>query len=115
MPDIDNSTGTTYWSETDASNDQTAPNGFPEGTAPSAVDDWGRMIMGAVKRFWNRANPTISTSGSSGAYVYTPSNASFPTAYVQGECFSFKANFTSVGNDTLNVNSLGALGIYKIT
>jgi hypothetical protein len=110
MADIDNST---YWSETDASNNQAAPNGAPEGWSPASVNDWGRATMGAIKRFWDRINPTLSSTGSAGAYVYTPSNASYPTAYIQGETYSFKANFTSVGGDTLNVNSLGALGIYK--
>lgn len=69
--------------------------------------------MGGIKRFWNRMNPTYTTTGSAGAYVLTPSNTSYPTAYVQGERYCVKANFTSVGADTLNVNSLGALPIYK--
>jgi microcystin-dependent protein len=112
MADISNAT---YWSEIDATNDQSPPNGAPEGWSPASVNDWGRATMGAVKRSWDRSNPTVTSTGSAGAFVYTPSNASYPVAYVQGETYSFKANFTAVGGDTLNVNSLGALGIYKST
>ena len=103
----------TTWSELDASNDATPPAGWPAGMQPNQVEPAARAEMGGMKRFWDRINPTYTTTGSAGAYVLTPSNTSYPTAYVQGERYCVKANFTSVGADTLNVNSLGALPIYK--
>jgi microcystin-dependent protein len=116
MSDIDNANPSAQWSEIDGNNTAPAPDGFPQA---SGQDIWvdvpanGRAIMGAVKRFWDRINGTVFASGSAGAYVYTPSNTAFPAAYVQGETYTFKANVTSTGSDTLNVNGLGALPLYK--
>lgn len=118
MSDIDNANPSAQWSEIDGSNTAPAPDGFPQAGSP-AQDLWvdvpanGRALMGAIKRFWDRINGTVTATGSAGAYVYTPSNTAFPTAYVQGETYTFKANFTSAGGDTLNVNSLGAKPLYK--
>jgi hypothetical protein len=104
----------TNWSETDSSNNQTPPNGWPSAIMnPSQVEPTARAMMGAIKRFWDRMNGTITSGGSAGAYTYTPTNVSFPTAYVQGEIFTWRANFTSTGGDTLNVDGLGAKPIYK--
>lgn len=100
------------WSTTDASNSAAPPNGWPAGMFPNQVEPAARADKGGVKRWWERANPALSTTGSAGAYVITPSNASYPTGYTQGEVLCAKANFTAVGSDTLNYNSLGAKGIY---
>jgi hypothetical protein len=112
MAELNNS-GTGQWSETDANNTSPPPDGAPVGTFPNQAEGIWRAIMGALKRFWDRINGTVTTTGSAGAYVYAPSNTSFPTAYVQGETYVWRANFTSVGGDTLNINALGAKGIYK--
>lgn len=112
MADINNATD---WSETDGGNNQAPPNGFPTGMFPSGVNQGMRAVMGGIKRSWDRMNPVTTTTGSAGAYVLTPANISYPILYFQGEIYAFKANFTSVGNDTLNVNSLGAKVIYKQT
>lgn len=111
MPDLSAST----WNENDPQNNTTPPAGWPEGQMPSTVNDCARMMMGGLKRWWNRANPTLSAAGSAGAYTYTTANNLFPAAYQQGEVFSFKAPFTSVGADTFAVNSLVALPIYSRT
>lgn len=100
------------YSTTDGGNNASPPNGWPAGMFPNQVEPTARANMGAVKRWWERANPAISTTGSAGAYVLTPTNTSYPTAYTQGEVYCAKANFAAVGNDTLNVNGLGAKPIY---
>lgn len=92
MDDINDST---TWSEIEVNNSAPMPN------------------MAPIKRFWDRINGTVTTTGSAGAYVYTPTDTAFPTAYVQGETYSFTANFANIGGDTLNVNALGALPLYK--
>ena len=94
MDDINNST---VWSEVEVNNSAPMPN------------------MAPIKRFWDRINGTVNTTGSAGAYIYTPVPATtgFPSAYIQGETYTFKANFTSVGGDTLNVNALGPKQLYK--
>src|SRR6516225_8915203 len=106
MSDIE----TSNWSETAASNNAAPPNGMPEGMAPSGVNDSGREIMAAIKRDWNRRNPT-QTSGSS-ANAQTLAYTSAPAAYVQGQCFGFIAGLTNTGAATLNVSGLGAKNVY---
>jgi len=110
-----NNTGSGQWSEIDASNTSPSPDGWPSGTFPNQVEPIGRSTMGAIKRFWDRINGTVTTTGSSNAYVYTPTSTSFPTALVAGEKYTFKANFTNTGAATLNINSLGATNLYKQT
>lgn len=100
------------YSTTDGSNTAAPPNGWPAGMAPNNVEPSARANMGATARWWERANPKLATTGSAGAYVLTPSNTSYPTGYTQGEVYCGKANFASVGADTLNVNGLGAKNIY---
>lgn len=108
-----NSTTTNKWSETDASNTASPPDGAPAGMFPNQSEGVWRGTMATVQRFWNRINGSINTTGSSNAYIYTPVNTNYPTAYVQGEVYSFKANFANTGAATLNINSLGAKNIYK--
>jgi len=49
------------------------------------------------------------TTGSSNAYVLTPSPSI--GAYAEGQVLYFRANHTNTGASTLNVNSLGAIAI----
>ena len=114
MAELNNS-GTGQWSETDANNTSPPPDGAPVGTFPNQAEGIWRAMMGALKRFWDRINGTVTTTGTAGAYVYTPANTSLPAAYVQGETYVWRANFTSVGSDTLDVNGLGAKPLYKAT
>jgi microcystin-dependent protein len=110
-----NDLNSSSWSETDASNNSAPPAGWPAGMFPNQVEPTAQAMMGALKRFWNRINGAYSSTYASGGYVVTPSNTSYPIAYVQGERYSFKANQNSAGGDTLNWNGLGALAIYKPT
>jgi hypothetical protein len=99
------------WSETDGSNTGAPPTGWPANMPPNQVEPTARAMMGAKKRFWNRVNPTITTTGSTAVYTWA---ASFgPTALVQGEIYAFKAHQASVGGDTFNPNGLGAKPIYR--
>ncbi len=112
MAEINNS-GAGQWSETDAGNTSPPPDGAPAGTYPNQAEGIWRAMMGALKRSWDRINGTVTTAGSAGAYAYVPADVAFPTALVTGEIYTWRANFTSVGNDTLNVNALGARALYK--
>lgn len=60
----------------------------------------------------NKAETYATSTGSANAYVLTLSPV--PTAYVAGQEFEFKANFSNTGTSTLNVNSLGAKTINKL-
>lgn len=100
------------WFETDASNNKASPNGWPEGMMPSGVNDSARADKGALKRFWDRANPVQICTPASGVYTFTSGNLSYPTAYVKGETYSFIPGSASVGNDQFQINTLGAKPVY---
>lgn len=59
------------WSERDNRNAENAPLGFPPGL-PAQIELIGRMMMGAIKRFWNKINPAYLTGGTGDNYVVTP-------------------------------------------
>lgn len=68
---------TTSWSETDANNNTNPPFGWPANMLPNKVEPTARMMMGAIKRSWNRENPVyLTTQSTADSYVITPSDAS---------------------------------------
>src|SRR5579863_9336629 len=98
------------WSETAASNTCAVPNGLPANTLAASLYGVIHEIMGALKRDWDRANPTVTSSGTNTiALTYTIA----PTAYVLGDSFCFIAGGTNTGAATLNVNALGTKAITK--
>lgn len=99
------------WDPVAANNNATPPAGFPVGIAPSAVGGSEREARAALKRDWNRTHTTIASTGSANAYVLTFTGA--PASYINGQRFSFKANFANTGAATANVNTLGAVTIVK--
>jgi hypothetical protein len=106
-----NDVSSSNWAEADASNSVAAPNGFPEGMAPSSVNDAARMVMGAVKRFWDRINGTQVTTNSGNAYTLTYTVA--PAAYVTGEAYTFKVNAANTAAATLAIAPLPAVNLFK--
>lgn len=109
MSDISNA----FWSETDSSNNSASPNGWAVGTMlPNQVEPTGQMMMGAIKRSWDRINGTVTSGGSANAQTLTYSVA--PPSYVTGEVYTFKAGASNSGATTLNVNALGAKNVYKL-
>lgn len=109
MPEISSSS----YSETDALNNAPSPSGFPEGMNMSGLNDSGRAVMGAMKRFWGRSQGRYASTGAANAYVLTPDAAL--AAYVVGERYSFRATFANTGAATLNISALGAKAIKKMT
>jgi hypothetical protein len=103
------------WFETDASNNKGPPNGWPEGMMPSTVNDTARADKGALKRFWDKINPVqgIAQSGD-GHWLFQTSNTAYPTTYVPGEIYAFKAGSDGSGNDQFAVNNLGLKPIYVV-
>jgi cytoskeletal protein CcmA (bactofilin family) len=110
MADLSDSTN---WSELDAGNNKTSPNGWPEGMMPSGVNDSARNDKGALKRFWDRINPVQNITPASGLWQFNTANAAYPTAYVNGEVYSFNPIGSSLSGDQFQVNALGAKPIYK--
>ena len=103
--DISNSS----WAEQDASNNQSPPAGWPAGMAPNQVEPAARAMMGAIKRWYDHTQPTVTSGGSANAQTLTYSVA--PAAYVAGDTYTFIAGFSNTGATTLNVNSLGAITV----
>jgi len=109
MPEISSAA----FSETDTSNNAAPPAGFPEGMNMSGLNDSGRAVMGAIKRFWGRMQGRYVSAGSANAYLLTPDVDL--AAYVVGERYSFRANFANTGSATLDISALGACPLKKIT
>lgn len=101
------------WSTTAASNNSASPNGWPEGMAPSGVNDSARENMAALARYRSDTDGVNTSTGSANAYVLAASRVM--TAYAQGDLYTFKANFTNTGAATLNVDGLGAKAIQSHT
>lgn len=97
------------WSEDDNANTAAAPDGAPEGMAPSGVNNVLRAHQGALKRFYNWTNPKI-TGGS--ATAYTLSYAVAPGALVDGMTHLVQFHTVNAAGATLNVNSLGATPLH---
>lgn len=72
---------TTSWSEVDASNSTAPPEGWPAGMFPNAVEPSARMNMAAVKRFWNRVNPTYLATYNSSSDTFTVSETQTRAGY----------------------------------
>lgn len=105
--------GNPDWSETDSSNAQTPPAGWPAGMAPNQVEPTARAMMGALKRWYDSENATQVSGGTANAQTLTYAVA--PAAYYTGQCFLFIVGpgLTNTAAPTLNVNSLGAIAIYN--
>jgi len=99
-------------STTDANNTGTAANaGFPENMAYSDVNNAARALEGMIARHFADSNGTLTTTGSSNAYLLTPNRT--VSAYAAGDAYMIKASFTNTGAVTINVSSLGAKSIVK--
>jgi len=96
------------WSNTAASNNAAPPNGFPEGMAPSTVNDAAREVMAAVSRY---RSDTDGVNTSAGTNTVTLTASRTVTAYAQGDLYTFKAGGTNTGAVTFNVSALGAKAV----
>lgn len=101
MADIFDST----WSQTDSSN----TNLWAENMAPSLVNNGGRSMQGAIKRWFVWSNATATSAGS--ANTQTLDYTVPPSGYSAGLTFEFIPGFTNTASATINVNSLGAITV----
>lgn len=99
------------WTVSAAGNNSASPDGFPEGMAPSGVNDSAREVMAAIARYRSDTDGVANSTGSTNAYALA--SATTYTAYAQGDRFCFKANFANTGAATLNVDSVGAKTIKR--
>jgi microcystin-dependent protein len=97
------------WSTTAANNatsDPTCP--FPEGMAPSAVNDGVRGAMARLREFGNDISGSIVTTGSSTAYAVSSNQGFTGLAGLAGQMIAFTPHTTCGATVTLNVDGLGA-------
>lgn len=98
------------WSQTAETNgtaDSTCP--FPEGMAPSALNDSGRGAMAAVAKYRDDIGGRILTAGTSSAYtISTSQEFDSLTPSLNGAQIGFTPHITNSAPVTLNVDSLGA-------
>jgi len=93
------------WNESDTSNTTAAPDGAPEGMAPSGVNDVLRAHQGALKRWYNWTVPKV-TGGTGTAYTLTYS--AVPNGLADGMPHMVQFHAANGLGPTLNVNLLGA-------
>jgi hypothetical protein len=97
------------WTEDDNSNSSAAPDGAPEGMAPSGINNVLRAHQGAIKRYVDQQIPKV-TAGTTTNYTLTYTVA--PGALVDGMTHLVQFNATCGASPTLNVNSLGATPLH---
>lgn len=96
------------WSRTASSNataDSTCP--FPEGMAPSAVNDGVRGLMAAAAKYRDDIGGGTNTVGSGSVYILT-TNQGFVSPIADGAMLAFYATATNLQNAALNVDGIGA-------
>lgn len=100
------------WATVAADNNSSPPTGAPEGMAASAVNNTLREMMAstAIEAQVNRVKVLNSVSGTN---TITGSMTPALTAYSAGMTVSFNPAVTNTGAVTININSLGALDIFR--
>lgn len=84
---------------------------WPEGMAPSAINNSARALEGMLARWFADSNATITTGGSATAYTVTTSRTI--AAYYDGLIVGFQAHATNTSSTpTLNANGIGAANLF---
>lgn len=108
-------TGVAWWSQTAASNATQDPSvSWPEGMAPSSVNDSARAEMASVAKWRDDIAGATVTSGSSTAYTLSTYQNFDNLARMNGQVIAFTPHTTNTAgspNVTLNVDGLGAKSI----
>jgi hypothetical protein len=102
----------TSWSTTAASNNSSPPNGWPEGQAPSTVNDCGREMMAALATE-AQTNAVKVLNTISGADTITADMNPELAAYATGMYVLFTPAGTNTTAVTLNIDGLGAKAVVK--
>ncbi len=97
------------WAEDDNANIAAAPDGAPEGMAPSGVNNVLRAHQGAIKRWYGWTTPR-QTGGNAGSYLLAYGVG--PSALVDGMTHLVQFHSTNAGAATLGVQGLPALPLH---
>ena len=96
------------WNVAASSNNQTPPDGFPEGMDYRQVNDSGRELQAVMARFV-QALGAVTTTGTANQYNLAISQT--PTALANGMLFAFKAHQNNTGAATFKLNALASVAI----
>lgn len=102
----------TSYSRTPADNNSAPPDGWPEGMAPSAVNNSARQLMTDIVNEAAKGQARVLASVS-GTNTITASMSPDLDAYAAGMIIVFTPANNNTGATTLNIDSLGALDIQK--
>lgn len=97
------------WNRTASGNgtaDASSP--WPEGMAPSQVNDSARGMMAAVAKYRDDSAGLITTGGTSTNYTVSSFQAFDTLAHLHGQTIAFTPHATNGATVTLNVDGLGA-------
>ena len=101
--------GAVTWTEDDNGNISAAPDGAPEGMAPSGVNDVLRAHQGAIKRWYSWSVPRLT--GGNGA-AYSLLYGATPSVLVDGMTHLVQFHAANAAAATLAVHALGALPLH---
>ena len=87
---------------------QVASGYFPEGQAPSTLNDASRSVMADVRRYIEQTTPETTATYSAGAYTLALTRDLSAGELTQGFTAAFIAGSTNSASATLNINSTGA-------
>lgn len=93
------------YSGTAASNNSASPNGWPEGMAPSGVNNSDRELAARIARERDDVQGVTASGGSANAYTLAALRDT--AAAYTGEMFIFRANHTNTGAATINITPAG--------
>lgn len=94
------------WSVTAGNNNASPPDGWPEGMAPSDVNNSARENMAALARWYGDLKGNIQSGGSASSYTLTTNNGY--AALTDISILVFRAHATNNSGATLNVDGLGS-------
>lgn len=105
------------WSTTASNNTDAniSPEGMSGTDAPSTIDNSYREALAQVRRWGEQIvhNMYSATTGASSPNAMRITPAIAPATLTQGSIYAFKAPTTNTGAATLEVNTLGALTMFK--
>ena len=101
------------YSGTAASNNSASPAGWPEGMAPSGVNNSDRELAARIARERDDTQGVTATAGSANAYTLAALRDT--AAAYTGEMFLVRFNFTNTGAATINITPAGGAARGAVT
>ena len=99
------------WSTTAANNNDSPPDGWPEGMARSAVNDCAREMMAALSKWYKDTLGALVTTGGTTAYTLTTTHSHAVLSDIPMMAIQF--NLANTGAVTLAVDGLAARAVTK--